>query len=71
MTFVFGFILGFLLAYLAPTAEKLAARLQRPSVQTAEKPHEDAERARRTERALREYRNFMTYDGYAQQDDQP
>ncbi len=56
MTFALGFILGFLLAYVPGLLpRKKAAHNTTP-------PDEDA--ARRAEQALREYRNFLTYDGY-------
>lgn len=58
MVFAVGFMLGFLLAYL-PSA--LPRRKK-----TAEPPR-DEEAQRRAARALREYRNFLTYDGYADQ----
>lgn len=63
MTFALGFMLGFLLACVQPL---LTAR---PSVRRAARPRDDeaapTEEERR--RALREYRNFLTYDGYTDQ----
>lgn len=64
MLFVIGFILGAAVMYVAPS---VAARRTAPTPP----PEPDAEARRRTERAIREYRNFMTYDGTVQQDDQP
>lgn len=67
MMFVIGFVLGLVVAYAAPLLMKwrdaLAPRTSAPQTEASE------ESRRRTERAWREYRNFMTYDGYAQQDD--
>lgn len=57
MTFAVGFMLGFLLAY-------LPCVLPRKKAETTP-PDEEAER--RAAQALREYRNFLTYDGYADQ----
>lgn len=62
MEFIIGFLLGAAAVYVAPL---LTAR------RAAVPPEPDAEARRRTERAMREYRNFMTYDGTVQQDDQP
>ncbi len=60
MAFALGFILGFLLAYLPQWVRKPAKPVQ---------PDEAA--LRRQQQALREYRNFMTYDGYSQQESNP
>ena len=57
MTFALGFILGFLVAL-------LPERLPRKRSQT---PPPDEAAERRREQALREYRNFMTYDGFVNQ----
>ncbi len=62
MLFIIGFILGCAVAVLP----QVMPRLRRPTAA----PTPDEETRRRAERALREYRNFMNYDGYAQQDDQ-
>lgn len=69
MLFVLGFIVGLAAAYTVPLLKDLCMTGKRPP--TAPKTAETAtpDERRRTERALREYRNFMTYDGYAQQDD--
>ncbi len=62
MAFALGFVLGFLLAYL-PLCLKEVGKRQR----TADNPPDEAAQ-RRAEQALREYRNFMTYDGYRTQE---
>ena len=65
MSALIGFIVGLAVAYVLPLIkEGLAARRAAP-------PPCDDESRRRTERAAREYRNFLTYDGYARQDDLP
>ena len=58
MAFALGFILGFLVAQLPDRLPKRAA------------PPPDASEQRRYEQALREYRNFMTYDGFTQQEEE-
>lgn len=59
MAFALGFILGFLVAYLPQWVRKPVKPVQ---------PDEAA--LRRQQQALREYRNFMTYDGYTTQEEQ-
>ena len=58
MAFALGFILGFLLAYLPQWVRR---------VPKAAPPDEDAQR--RLQKAAREYRNFLTYDGFTEQED--
>ena len=70
MTMVIGFILGYVLAVLVPVLREVLAAKTRPPSGREMPAATDDESRRRTERAWREYRNFMTYDGYAQQDDQ-
>lgn len=70
MLFVFGFILGLAAAYFAPVLQAWRVHLAPKETVRPADTSDDTTR-RRTERAIREYRNFMTYDGYAQQDDQP
>lgn len=73
MTFALGCLLGFALAggQLLLTVCLLRTgvpprRPRRPALPATPDPRtDDDERARR--RALREYRNFMTYDGYTPQ----
>lgn len=57
MTFAVGFMLGFLLAYLPSIWPRKKNEAAPP----------DDEAVRRASQAAREYRNFMTYDGYADQ----
>jgi hypothetical protein len=57
MSFALGFILGFLLAYIAPLL---------PRKKEAKPLSEEDER--RQHKAVREYRNFMTYDGFDRQE---
>ncbi len=59
MAFALGFILGFLVALLPDRLPRKRA--------VAPPPDEDAQR--RHEQALREYRNFMTYDGFSVQEE--
>ena len=56
MEFAIGFMLGFLLAYVVPTVE-----LKRRG---AKKDEPTEEQRRNAEKALREYKNFMTYNGF-------
>ncbi|MBR2406446.1 MAG: hypothetical protein IKB04_09200 [Clostridia bacterium] len=57
MTFILGVIVGCL-------AMAVLQRLRKP----ATPPPNEAEQRRR-QQALREYRNFMNYDGYTEQED--
>ena len=57
MSFALGFILGFLLAYIAPLL---------PRKKEVKPLSEEDER--RQQKAVREYRNFMTYDGFDRQE---
>lgn len=59
MAFALGFVLGFLLAYLP----------QWVSVKRTPPAAPDDAARRRHEQAAREYRNFLTYDGYTAQED--
>ena len=58
VAFLLGAVAGGALAYAFKPAPAPKAR-----------PVSDADR-RRAERAMREYRNFLTYDGFSRQEDQ-
>ena len=59
MVFALGFILGFLVAHLPQWVRRAPAA-----------PPVNEEAQRRFEKAVREYRNFMTYDGFESREEE-
>jgi hypothetical protein len=66
MTIVLAVIAGYLLAYL-PRVVAFAVKNNKPKASAKREETTEAE-LRKAQRTIKEYMNFMTYDGSAQDD---